>query len=316
MIDDKPIPVDEAASTARTQADHDFSTLHGFQLAGARASDGDEGRGDKAWRVALKLELEARAARLHQAVDASIVLANDGAIRWLGDPVARLALGPDLLTPRAVILADDALAEAAQEIVAARLDLWLAATMRRLLAPLFELQALQDGSESVRDLASKIVRSFGVLDRDPIRGLVRALDQNARAALRKHGVRFGAYYIYIPTLLKPAARVLALHLWNLQTPAASADALARDLAPLASSGRTSLPYDPLISRESYRVAGFRPCGDRIVRIDIVERLADMIRAAIVERPPDVDEGKKTRRAGGFLVTGQMTSLTGCSGDQF
>ena len=316
MIDGKPIPVDETASTVRAQADYDFSTLHGFQFVGARAFDGDEERRDEPWRVALKLELETRAARLHQAVDASIVLANDGAIRWLGGPVARLALGPDLLTPSAVILADDALPEAAREIVATRLGLWLAATMRRLLAPLFELQAMQDGSEAVRDLAAKIVRSLGVLDREPIRGQVRGLDQNARAALRKHGVRFGAYYIYIPTLLKPAARALALHLWNLQTPAASADALARDLAPLASSGRTSLPYDPLISRESYRVAGFRPCGDRIVRIDIVERLADMIRAAIVERPPDVDEGKKTRSASGFLVTGQMTSLTGCSGDQF
>ena len=62
---------------------------------------------DQAWRDALRLELEARAARLHQAVDAAIVLSNDGLIRWLGDPVAKLSLGPNVLNPSVVILADE-----------------------------------------------------------------------------------------------------------------------------------------------------------------------------------------------------------------
>ncbi len=318
MIDGKSMSVDEAASAGQLQEPQDFSNVQGFQVVGAGVrADSDAEQRDDVWRDALRLELEARAARFHQSVDASVVLANDGIIRWLGDPIAKLTSGPDLLTPRAVILTDDALPEGAREIIAARLELWLAATTRRLLGPLFALQVLQDESDAVRDVAGKLVQSLGILDREPIRNQIKGLDQNARATLRKHSVRFGAYYIYIPAVLKPAARVLAVQLWGLQAPGVNADALAQTLAPLASSGRTSLPHDHLIARENYRVAGFRPCGDRIVRVDIVERLADMIRAAFVERSAKDASGQGGRIAArGFVVNGQMTSLTGCSGEHF
>ena len=201
------------------------------------------------------MELEVRAARFHQVIDASIVLANEGVIRWLGDPIAKLAPGPDLLTPRAVILADACLPDGAREAVIARLELWIAAMTRRLLGPLFALRNLQDGSEAVRGLAAKIAESLGVLEREPFRNQIKALDQNSRAALRKLGVRFGAYYAYVHTVLKPAARALALQLWSLRTPDLDGERLADSLVPLASSGRTSLPADPLISKDTYRVAG-------------------------------------------------------------
>ena len=310
--------VDEAASTGQFQDPQNFSDVQGFQVVGSGVRvEGASAQSDDMWRDALRQELEARAARFHQSVDASIVLANDGVIRWLGEPIARLTPGPDLLTPAAFILADDALPEGAREIVAARLELWLAATTHRLLGPLYALQTLQNETDNVRDLAAKIAQALGILERDPIRNQIKELDQNARAALRKHGVRFGAYYIYVTTALKPAARTLALRLWGLQSPDAGLDGQTQTLAPLASSGRTSLPYDPLISSENYRVAGFRPCGDRIVRVDIVERLADMIRAAFIERPAKDAAGRDAQGPlRGFVVSGQMTSLTGCSGDHF
>ena len=182
-------------------------------LAPSRTQSRDDG-----WRGALRLELETRAARFHHAVDSAIVLSNDGVIRWLGDPIARLSPGPGVLTPGAVILADEALPAAARDIVKARIDLWLAAMTRRVLGPLFALEALQEGSEVVRDLAGRLARSLGILEREPIRGQIKALAQNERAELRKHGVRFGAYYIFLPALIKPAARTLALQLWSLQAP--------------------------------------------------------------------------------------------------
>ena len=40
---------------------------------------------------------------------------------------------------------------------------------RRVLAPLFALEALQEGPEIVRDLAHELVRSLGILEREPIR---------------------------------------------------------------------------------------------------------------------------------------------------
>jgi ATP-dependent RNA helicase SUPV3L1/SUV3 len=307
----EPMTADNEPAPGRLPPSPDFSSLQGLQVVGEGPWSSDD-RGDETVQQALALELEARAARFHQAVDASIVLANDGVVRWLGDPIAKLTTGPDLLAPSAIVLADSRLPEGARETVVARLNLWLGALARKLLGPLFSLRELQEGPDAVRDLAARLANALGILERDPIRNQVKAFDQNARAILRKQGVRFGAYYVYVPTVLKPASRALALQLWGLQTPGVDADALSQALAPMASSGRTSMPHDPAITRDGYRVAGFRPCGDRVVRVDIVERLADMIRAAFVH--PNSASGAPPRS--GFVVNGQMTSLTGCSGDAF
>jgi ATP-dependent RNA helicase SUPV3L1/SUV3 len=302
--------------TAEPPARHDFSVVQGFQVVGVQDHGTAGAGGDQAWRDALRLELEARAARFHQAVDAAIVLSNDGVIRWLGDPVARLSVGPDMLNPSALILADASLPAAPRDTIKTRIDLWIAAMTRRILAPLFALGALQEGPEIVRDLAHDLARSLGILEREPIRAKIKALSQNDRAELRKQGVRFGAYYLFVPALIKPAPRTLALQLWSLRAPG-DADEFLRALVPIAASGRTSLSLDAGISHEGYRVAGYRPCGERIVRVDIIERLAGMIRAAIVGEPAAVAPGGSERPVSkGFLVSGQMTSLTGCAGEQF
>ena len=317
MIEAGPGEGEKDPLAATTQASHDFSVVQGFQVVGAehRGAEQDADH-DDGWRGALKLELETRAARFHQAVDSAIVLSNDGVVRWLGDPVAKLAPGPNVLAPGAVVLADEALPPAARDIVKARIDLWLAAMTRRVLGPLFALEALQEGSDVVRDLAGALARSLGILEREPIKGRIKGLAQDERAELRKHGVRFGAYYIFLPALIKPAARTLALQLWSLQAPGDDGSILAA-LAQVASSGRTSLSFDKSISRDGYRVAGYRPCGERIVRVDVIERLAGMIRAAIVERQARTVLAPDSRgTSNGFVVTGQMTSLTGCAGEQF
>jgi ATP-dependent RNA helicase SUPV3L1/SUV3 len=315
MMEVGPGSEENNLSAAQPQARHDFSVVQGFQVVGAEDRGAARTMGDQAWRDALRLELEARAARFNQAVDAAIVLSNDGIIRWLGDPVARLSPGPSVLNPGAVIFADELLPAASRDMIKTRIELWIAAMTRRVLAPLFALEAIQEGPESVRDLAHELARSLGILEREPIKARIQTLAQDDRAELRKQGVRFGAYYIFVPALIKPAPRTLALQLWSLQAPG-DADEFLRTLGPVASSGRTSLSLDRGISKESYRLAGYRSCGERIVRVDVVERLAGMIRAAIVE-PAGVTPGRPSHRPSkGFVVSGQMTSLTGCSGEQF
>jgi ATP-dependent RNA helicase SUPV3L1/SUV3 len=315
MVEEEPGSVENDLPAVEPPPRHDFSVVQGFQVVDAE--DHRSARaGDEAWREALKLELEARAERLRQAVDAAIVLSNDGIIRWLGDPVAKLSPGANALNPSAVIFADECLPDVPRETIKTRIELWIAATTRRLLAPLFALEGLQEGPEIVRVLAHELVRSLGVLEREPIKAKIRTLSQDDRAELRKQGVRFGAYYLFLPMLLKPAARTLALQLWGLQA-SGHATEVVRTLAPVASSGRTSLSSDKGIGKEGYRVAGYRTCGERVVRVDVVERLAGMIRAAIAGEAPGGADGPPSQRTSkGFVVSGAMTSLTGCSGEQF
>ena len=298
---------------------HIVGRLQGFRFTPETNSGEGRAEVDDAEAVrAIGQEFEVRANRLSEAVDSALVLANDGAIRWLGDPVAKIAAGDKLLTPRALLLADELLTGASQEKAQTRVDLWLAAYVKRLLGPLFELEAGAAPEGAARNVALQLSEALGVLERARVAHDVKALDQTARGMLRKMGVRFGAYYIYIPNLVKPAIRVLATQLWALRQSGSSVGVGLDEISQLAASGRTSFQADSAIPKEIYRVAGFRLCGDRAVRVDIVERLADLIRPAIAYRP-SANAGQPppgSADGDGFVVTGAMTSLTGCSGEQF
>src|SRR5262249_12130841 len=126
-----------------------------------------------------------------------------------------------------------------------------------------------------------------------------------------------AYHVYVPALLKPGPRVLATQLWALKHGSAETKGL-EEVTQLAASGRTSIAANKEISRGLYRIAGYRVCGERAVRVDMLERLADLIRPALAWRagtsattvPPGAIDGF------GFTVTVGMTSLVGCSGEDF
>ena len=230
--------------------------------------------------------------------------------------VAKITAGDNILRPRVRILADEHLSGAAHDSVQTRLDLWTRSHVEHLLAPLFVLGAAEDITGLARGIAYQIVEALGVLERSKVAEDVKTLDQAARANLRKHGVRFGAFHIYVPSLLKPAPRSLAAELWALKHGGAEVKGLD-DLQRLASSGRTSFAVDKDVPRALYRTIGYRVCGERAVRVDILERLADLIRPALAWRdgaatpkPPGAFDGKS------FTVTQAMTSLTGSSGEDF
>jgi ATP-dependent RNA helicase SUPV3L1/SUV3 len=186
------------------------------------------------------------------------------------------------------------------------------------LGPLFDLEAGENLEGLARGIAFQIAESLGVLERGKVAQDLKTLDQNARGSLRKLGIRFGAYHLYLPALMKPAPRSLAAQLWALKNGGLE-DVKGLDEVPhLAASGRTSFPANAEIDRRFYLAAGFRVSGERAVRVDILERLADLIRPAINYRPGvtpgDAPAGAADRD--GFVVTVAMTSLAGCSGEQF
>jgi ATP-dependent RNA helicase SUPV3L1/SUV3 len=296
---------------------HPIGRLDGFQFAVDPAAAGPDAKALRAAaQKALAGEIDARAARLQAAPDEHFVLAGDGAIRWMGDAVGKLIAGDEVLRPRVRIVADEHLTGASRESVQARLDLWIKAHLEKVLGPLFALAAAEDVTGIARGVAFQLVEALAVLERHRVADDVKGLDQAARATLRKYGVRFGAYHIYLPALLKPAPRALATQLWALKH--AEPELKGIDQVPhLAAGGRTSFPADKEVSKALYRVVGYRVCGERAVRVDILERLADLIRPALTWKPGAA--GMKPAGAvegGGFTVTTSMTSLTGASGEDF
>ncbi len=296
---------------------HVIGRLDGFMFAPDASAAGSEAKAlNAAAQKALAGEIEARATKLSQASNDQIVLATDGALRWTGDLVGKLIAGDDTLRPRVRVIADEHLTGPARELVQTRLDLWLKTYIEKLLAPLFSLTAAEDVTGMARGVAFQLVEALGVLERQKVAEEVKGLDQPARATLRKYGVRFGAYHIYLPILLKPAPRALATQLWAIKHESPDAKGVG-ELLHLAASGRTSIPVDKETPKALYRTAGYRICGERAVRVDILERLADLIRPALSWRegapgpkPDGVFDGRS------FVITGAMTSLTGASGEDF
>ena len=112
---------------------------------------------------------------------------------------------------------------------------------------------------------------------------MKSLDQDGRAALRRLGVRFGAYHIFVPALLKPAPAGLVTLLWALKNDGKDKPGFG-DVVHALAAGRTSVVVDPAFDRAFYKLAGFRMLGRRAVRVDILERLADLIRPALSWKP--------------------------------
>ena len=296
---------------------HVIGRLDGFTFAPDAAEAGSEAKALQATaQKALAGEIDARAEKLAASPDDQFVLTSEGTVRWTGDAVARLTAADDALHPRIRIISDERLTGAPREAVERRLDLWLKTHIEKLLGPLFELSKAEDVTGIARGIAFQLIEAMGVLERSKISAEMKDLDQPSRASLRKYGVRFGAYHIYVPSLLKPAARALASLLWALKQANVDLSVLS-GAQHLAASGRTSFPVDKTLLRDAYRVLGYRQCGERAVRVDILERLADLIRPALAwretspgEKPAGAFDGRS------FVVTQAMTSLTGSAGEDF
>ncbi len=263
----------------------------------------------------LGKEMAMRARRVAAAKsDAFKLDRKGGRILWRGEEIGRLEKGDDALKPSVTVVCDEHLAAPDKEKVQTKLNEWLAATIEERLKPLMELGRAEDITGLARGIAFQLRENFGILKREAVAKDVRELDQESRSQLRKYGVRFGAFNLFIPILLKPAAIELLLTLWTLK----HAERVAAAEPGTLESGRpglTSVPANAKTPDDFYRVCGFHLCGPRAIRVDMLERLSDMIRPLIAfrlneaapETPPKGSSGD-----GGFVVLPNMMSILGCS----
>ena len=293
---------------------HHVGELQGFRFTADQSAGGEDAKAVRtAAQKALAQEFEARADRFAAAANGDLALGSDGVMRWIGAPVATLVASEEPLRPRAVLLADEQLTGPARDKIAARVDRFVTYQVDTQLKPLADLRGAEHLSGIARGIAFRLVENLGILNRRDVAEDVRSLDQDARAALRRLGVRFGAYHIFVPALLKPGPAGMLTLLWALQNDGKDKPGFG-DVVHALASGRTSLAFEPSFEKEFYRLAGFRLLGRRAVRIDILERLADLIRPALGWRP-----GTGARPDGGydgnaFVVTPAMMSILGATAE--
>ncbi|WP_343116042.1 helicase-related protein [Ostreiculturibacter nitratireducens] len=244
---------------------------------------------------ALRPEFHLRADRFYNAPDTEFDFTEQGGLMWGSSAVGKLVAGADALKPQVEAFVDEEAGPDVAEKVRRRLQHFIDRKVAALFEPLLAMQRDETLTGLARGFAFRLVEALGVLPRESVASEVKELDQEARGALRKHGVRFGQYTIFLPALLKPAPTRLRLVVWS----------LANGLSEFPESpppGLVTIPNLPDVPMEHYTLSGYRPAGARAIRIDMLERLADLLRT-------------KDSRAG-FEATADMLSITGMTLDQF
>jgi ATP-dependent RNA helicase SUPV3L1/SUV3 len=270
--------------------------LEGFQFRQDASASPDEAKTLRSASLqALAPEFHLRADRMYNAPDTEIDFTEQGGLMWGSSAVGKLIPGSNALKPHVQAFVDVEAGSEVAEKVTRRLQHFIDRKIATLFEPLINMQRDESLTGMARGFAFQMIEGLGVLDRADVGEDVKSLDQEARSALRKHGIRFGQFTIFMPLLLKPAPTRLRLLLWSLASG-------LQEFPEAPPPGLVTVPTDETKPAGYHLKSGYRAAGERALRVDMAERLADMLRT------------QDTR--GGFEATADMLSITGMTLEQF
>ncbi len=244
---------------------------------------------------ALRPEFHLRADRFYNAPDTEFDFTEQGGLMWGEHAIGKLVKGSEPLKPVAEAFVDEEAGPEVIQKVQRRLQHFIDRKVATLFEPLLAMSRDEEVTGLARGFAFRLVEALGVLPRGVVADDVKALDQDARGQLRKHGIRFGQFTIFQQLLLKPAPTRLRLVLWGLASD-------HQEFYESPPPGLVTIPAIDGAPLDYYTNSGYRLAGARAIRIDMLERLADMLRQ------------QDTR--GGFEGSADMLSITGMTLEQF
>ena len=270
--------------------------IEGFRFVQAATSTSEEARAVRAasQRV-LAPEYALRANRLYNAPNAEFDLTEQGGLMWGEHSVGKLLQGKSGLEPEVEVFVDEQAGTEVRERVERRLTAFVEQKIASCCEAIKDLKADGEITGLARGVAYRIVEAFGVIDRSRIANDVKELDQENRRLLRRHGVRFGQRTVYVHPVLRPEATRWRIVLWSL------ANGLSEFPAP-PPPGLVTIPADPEMPDGYYPLSGYSKVGKLAIRIDMLERLLNMLR--------EMDSRQ------GFEATADMLSITGLSLEGF
>ncbi len=291
QLKEKEILMAEVSSEGKVSIDGNYvGELRGFQFELDPSAAGKEAKTiAQAASEALKPVYHLRTDKFYNAADKDITFNDNGTIFWQDAPIGALSKGSNAMNPEITTFTDENMPEEQREKVARRLGHWLERKRAELFAPLDAIQNDETIQGLARGIGFRIIENLGVLPRAEVAADVKNLSQEDRALLRKHGVRFGQFNLFVPALLKPAPTELRLLL----------SSLAKDEPQITPppAGLVTIPKDESYQIYHYPQAGYHLAGERAIRVDMLERLADLLR----EQPRE-----------GFEAVPDMLSITGLS----
>ncbi len=236
--------------------------------------------------------------RIKEIVDTGLIeIKEDFKIYWNNEPIAKLIPGLDYLNPKIDLIIDEMIETDERSKLNIYLTKWINKKIKNELNSLIELKNIREKSSEIRALAYRLYESNGVVKRSDISETLKKLNQDDRKILRRLGVKFGRYHVFLFKLLKPSSVSLRILLWK------NYNNKFLDLYP-PTFGLNFLSKMKSSNKEFMLLCGFEKFDNIFVRIDILERLFLLIFNS------EKDEKKEVK------VIPEMLNLLGCSKDNF
>ena len=237
-------------------------------------------------------------SRIHQIINSGIIeLKNDFKIYWNNDPIAKLTAGLDYLRPKIDLIIDEMIEKEERNKLNEYLSKWINKKIETELSSLIELKNIKDQSPELRALAYRLYENNGVIKRTNISEYLKRINLDDRKKLRKLGVKFGRYHVFLFKLFKPSSVLLRVLLWK---------SFNNKYLSLSRQtfGLNFLDNMNSSNREFMLLCGFEKFDDICVRIDILERLFLLIFNS------EKDNKKEIK------IVPEMLNLLGCSKENF
>jgi ATP-dependent RNA helicase SUPV3L1/SUV3 len=282
---------------------HFLGTLTGLRFNADTSLNSTEARtlrnvGNKA----VAAEIAARAAQLAAAPDADITLDPAGKLIWRETAVASLVKGDTVLKPRVQLLASEQLNGSAQDAVSKRLGDWITAQIENRLKPLVQLESLPL-TGATRGIAFQVSENLGAMPRYKLGDQIRLLEKKDYGRLKFGGIRVGYEHVFMPILLKPDPTALRCLLWAIYQERS-------EIPPAPPAGRVSFETDGKLPWTYYLTAGYAVFDKLAVRVDMLDRLAGLLRRASRGLLEEADPTKeKTEEKTEATATPQDTPTT-------
>jgi len=290
---------------------HHIGQLDGLNFTrDAEASDLEAKALEAAAVKAVTPEVDRRLTSLSSGQHAIFTLSDTGQILWGGMAVGRIAKSGSVFSPDVEVIGGELGNPTLRQLAEDRMREYVRAEVATHLAPLKKLKELQDKPDVLagsKGFAFLLLENHGSLDRRQHGKAVRDVSPEERRDLRSVGVQFGQYNVYMPELTKPKpARLLSLLI------AYGAGGDRKPFIPFA--GVTSIPNDGDMKSDNFgagalALAGYKAVGPRIVRFDILNRLATQIRDAQGQFEKIALEKPKRPT---FQIMSEMLALLGAS----
>ena len=288
-------------------------------------------------RKGLPEEIERRVRAVLASADEAFKLQGDGTIHWREAPLAKLLKSDNPYAPRVVMVDAELVTTDQMARMQERVDGFMRDHVAFILGALLTLanppavvapkpadgkapekteeapsaeasaepsneagqaqdtpEELPALSGAAKGVAYQIYEAFGTIQTAKLAGQLKDISATDRPQLARLGIRMGVESLYMAEMLKPATIKLRAVLWSVHHGHFPSSGPPPE-------GRVSINAIDGVSDDYWLVSGYRRLGTKVMRVDMVERVSALVRAAA--------------RTGPFKMSDEMLSLAGVSREE-